>query len=109
MAVIVDVPIPDWLARPLLRVRSWLQRRERVGVVEQARRDAQADVGALFAAEGLDAVRASLAPGRARRGWDGARHLPTIPERQRSRYSRAYYVASRDRARELVAAGRGQR
>lgn len=100
----ITLTLPDWFARPILRVRSFFIGRERDGAVKRARIDAIADVDAILASGGLDAVRASLMPGRARRGWDGARHFQAIPERQQSRYSRAYYVASRDYARVIVGA-----
>jgi hypothetical protein len=101
---VIEISIPEWIARPLLRLRALLLDRERARTVRQARAAALADVNALLAAEGLNGVRASLAPGRAHRGWDGGRHLSTIPERQRSRFSRAYYVASRDHGRSLLRA-----
>lgn len=87
--------LPGFLAAPLLRLRSWFLARERELVIAQARAQALTDVDALPETE----LRASLAPGRRKRGWDGAQHHASVPAIHRAHYARAYYVASRDHAR----------
>jgi hypothetical protein len=93
----MTITIPIWISVPILFVRSLLRDREKERAIKRARADAAADVARLSD----DALVDSLRPGRAQRGWDGRAHFATVPEWLRSRYSRTYYVASRDEALRL--------